>query len=174
MVMKKCPDCAEDVRAEARKCRFCGFAFLESPAPKPGYAAPPERLPNPGADVPSTSNAFRTSRNGWLILAAFVVGALVLVIINPSTPETRETPKSRGREGTTISFRGVAGDADISTFARMPYFPLDGGGQTVKCYYVTGRPPTKGTYVTVSGIVTMWVEGSGGSLRPCSVVNEGG
>jgi hypothetical protein len=28
--LKKCPDCAEDVRAEARKCRFCGFIFAES------------------------------------------------------------------------------------------------------------------------------------------------
>jgi hypothetical protein len=24
---KKCPDCAEDVRIDARKCRFCGFLF---------------------------------------------------------------------------------------------------------------------------------------------------
>ena len=24
---KKCPDCAESVMADARKCRFCGFRF---------------------------------------------------------------------------------------------------------------------------------------------------
>jgi hypothetical protein len=28
--MKICPDCAEEVRAAARKCRFCGFIFSES------------------------------------------------------------------------------------------------------------------------------------------------
>ena len=24
---KRCPDCAEDVREEARRCRFCGYSF---------------------------------------------------------------------------------------------------------------------------------------------------
>jgi len=42
--LKKCPDCAEEVRAEARKCRFCGFMFLE---PTEAEAAPqgPENDP---------------------------------------------------------------------------------------------------------------------------------
>jgi hypothetical protein len=30
-LIKKCPDCAEDVRPDARKCRFCGFAFPSEP-----------------------------------------------------------------------------------------------------------------------------------------------
>jgi hypothetical protein len=29
---KTCPDCAEDVRAAARKCRFCGYMFESQPA----------------------------------------------------------------------------------------------------------------------------------------------
>jgi hypothetical protein len=28
--MKRCPDCAEDVRAAARKCRFCGYRFNDA------------------------------------------------------------------------------------------------------------------------------------------------
>ena len=32
-VMKRCPDCAEDVRAEARICRFCRYEFPPQPEP---------------------------------------------------------------------------------------------------------------------------------------------
>jgi hypothetical protein len=29
--VKMCPDCAEEVRAAARKCRFCGYRFVDAP-----------------------------------------------------------------------------------------------------------------------------------------------
>jgi hypothetical protein len=33
--MKACPDCAELVLAQARKCRYCGYEFRPAPTPAP-------------------------------------------------------------------------------------------------------------------------------------------
>lgn len=44
---KRCPDCAEDVRAQARKCRFCGYQFDESTIPPE-----PEHVTAPQGEIP--------------------------------------------------------------------------------------------------------------------------
>jgi tetratricopeptide (TPR) repeat protein len=47
---KKCPDCAEMVKAEARKCKHCGYAFARAPLP---VASAPEPAPSSLAASPA-------------------------------------------------------------------------------------------------------------------------
>jgi hypothetical protein len=93
--MKKCSDCAEDVRAEARKCRFCGFIFPDPQAAETEQ----ERVQSAGTGVP------------WGVVALITLAMALLVFVfiaaNPSgpsggkydvPPESAETVLQRQRK----------------------------------------------------------------------------
>jgi len=95
---KKCPDCAEVVRAEARKCRFCGYDFIASksydgPLPDPVPSSEslakepvaaftrPERAhvaPDPNADEAARKN----KKALWWILGGIVGFFFLIGVIN--------------------------------------------------------------------------------------------
>ena len=51
---KQCPDCAEMVRAQARKCRFCGYRFDQPAGPSAQGVAGPAPQGAAGGGAPAT------------------------------------------------------------------------------------------------------------------------
>ena len=89
--LKRCPDCAEQVRKEARKCRFCGYLFeVESPQPaKPA------------------SN--RSTKNDGCLLGGILLGAILLVGYCSSSSDTSTSgaTKSERAAGETATSKAV-------------------------------------------------------------------
>ena len=67
---KTCPDCAEEVRVAARKCRFCGYAFEETESATWAFSTPA---------APRAQSRRRWTSTGSLAVAAVVLGGLAIL-----------------------------------------------------------------------------------------------
>jgi hypothetical protein len=82
---KKCPDCAEEIRAEARKCRFCGFEFPQVEQTEMAQVEP--ALPRP----------MKSGRG-----AKVALGLVVCVLIWAAYVSNRRSAPAPAAAGSTI------------------------------------------------------------------------
>ena len=162
----QCPQCRKTISGEAKICPYCRSDLRSSAPPQSTPPAEPGAEQHVAPEVPAgppPEAANPKSGDGVALIIALIAVAACGLLIYFTTGTT-----GSAREGSVISFSGVARSSAASTFTGTPYFMVEGGGLTAKCYF-QGRPPVAGTWVTVRGTVTVWVDGSGGSLRPCVV-----
>lgn len=75
--LKKCPVCAEDVRVEARKCRFCGYQFPEPEADQPV----PDDEEDPAPEISVALDSDGRSRREWRSIVLAVMGVALFLVL---------------------------------------------------------------------------------------------
>ena len=73
VISKKCPQCAEDVKKEAKVCRYCKFEFAENPTP--------ERPKNIEAISASEQRKRLVIEWTWWVVMLSILGAFAVIII---------------------------------------------------------------------------------------------
>src|ERR1041385_1857809 len=107
-----------------------------------------------------------------MVITLIVVGlgilstALALAVADNGSAEKKGGEASRTdrvAEGQIYTFRGKVTESGVSIFGRLPYVQIENGPYSVKCY--TSEDVRIGSMITITGKVTAWVNGRGGSLR---------
>lgn len=107
--LKRCPDCAEQVRKEARKCRFCGYFFAVEPNP-------------PSKPTPSVP-----TKNDGCIFGAVLLGVILLLGYCAAGDDTREQTAANGkrvaeqdRQPTTVDPYHVRLQREVDSLRKNP------------------------------------------------------
>jgi hypothetical protein len=145
--MKKCPDCAELVKAEARICRLCRHEFQSEAQPaSPAEGIPP--VPDPAIDaaqeeapasdgVPDTDQ----SRESWIILGGVGFALLLIVVAFIYLAPRNSDVAATINNGVTLDNTAPAAAASVSPHHRHGRRDGRGQGAAVRAAPLGGCEP---------------------------------
>lgn len=166
---RQCPACRKKIHVEATRCPHCTAEVGPPPRPQPSAALTPEAEERARVTAAQDSKLGRIIVTWAIIIPLLVCALLFITVLLGGFSESTKTVRTNAGSESIHTFTGTVMEHGTATVSGLPYLRITEQTLSVKCYTSERRPLL--AKVTVRGTVTMWVDGAGGALRPCTIID---